>query len=148
MIKPLRQAHRRVWFILALLLPTGIIISWLAIPNTEPVKLLQSEAPVILPIIESAADRPAFRIQIRTDEQKRERQLVWINKLELTVPSAVIYQSPDTSFEIQHAKLIGRIEARGDYVFKLDTSFKSANSYFILYDFIHQQVIDQIKLTP
>lgn len=144
MIKPLRKRHRQVWLLLAVLLPAGILFSWLAIPNQQPVQLLQAGTIIPLPVIEQTFDKPAYTIRIHTNTQHTIKQLEWINKQDLTVPSAVIYQVSDTGFNSSASTLIGRIEARGRYVFPLNT----AGNHFILYDFIHQQIIDHINFTP
>lgn len=70
------------------------------------------------------------------------------------VPSAVIYKAflnssaggTLDSFNPKQAELVGRIEARGDYVFplKLDSSGLQ-QLHFILYDFIHEKTIEIIN---
>jgi len=74
-------------------------------------------------------------------------QLEWVNKAVLMVPTATVYKVPAGSTNIKEGQLIGRIEARGIYRFPLDKSFQvpGADNYeLLLYDFIHQQVIDSI----
>jgi len=171
MIKPLRQRHSQVWIILAVVLPAGIVFSWLAIPNHVPVKLLQPSTTELLPVIKHTMDKKEYCIKVRTNKENSEWQLEWKNKLALAVPSAVIYNaSPEfhsqpspaplagsvaseggTSrpFIPDHSQLIGRIEARGDYIFSLTPDSSGYDKLqLVLYDFIHQQTIDSINFQP
>ena len=147
MIKSLRKRHRQVWILLAILLPMGILLSWLVIPNPVPVKLLKPVSMELLPIIKYTTEKEEYRINIRTNRENTAWQLEWKNKLALTVPSAVIYQVKDNNNDITKAQLIGRIEAKGDYLFplKLD-SLKQQDFRFLLYDFIHAKIIDSLKI--
>jgi hypothetical protein len=148
MTKFLRKRHRQVWCALLVTLPIGIIFSWLAIPNQSPVKLLQSNNIGALPIVLKTEELPAFTINLRSDELHQQWQLEWINKLVLRVPTAVIYQVSDTSTDISKARLIGRIETSGTYLFPLIGIDSLKAPRFILYDFIHQQIIDHINFKP
>ena len=161
MIKSLRKRHRQVWLIWLVLLPAGIIFSWLVIPNQQPIKLLETQAEELLPEIISTVDHKDYQANLRSNTGKTHWQLEWKNKAVLTVPSAVIYKvSPpkesfrtnpsekETSetFKPANSELIGRIEAKGDYVFSLvadSAGYKKLQ--LVLYDFIHQKVIDTIN---
>ena len=146
MIKPLRKRHLQIWATLAVLLPIGIIFSWLVIPNTVSVKILSVPPTELLPLIRAEKNNLQYCISIRTNKDKTQWQLAWTNKLALTVPSAVIYQATDTSTDISKATLIGRIEARGNYAFPLRVDSVQNNGLrFFLYDFIHEKVIDTIN---
>lgn len=157
MIKSLRKRHFEIWSALMVLLPVGIIFSWLVIPNSSPVKLLQSRTADLLPVIKNTCDKKDYTIHLRSNRENTQWQLEWKSKRVLAVPSAIIYQTSAPSsdstnkgvltlFKPQDAVLIGRIEARGDYVFPLHTDLSNHKELkFILYDFIHQQRIDSIK---
>lgn len=144
MIRPLRNTHRRVWIAIALLLPLGIIFSWLAIPNPVPIKLLEQTETSLLPDIEDKKETTQYCINIRTNAEKSAWQLEWKNRLDLAIPSAVIYQAKNGNNNIDSAKLIGRIEARGDYVFALQPGSESI-LYLFVYDFIHGKIIDSVN---
>ena len=149
MIKPLRKRHLQIWAVLAVLLPVGIILSWLVIPNPVPVKLLNPEAIELLPVIKHKRDNDHYCIHIRTNNDNTVWQLEWKNKMALTVPSAVIYKTTGNSAEIKNGQLVGRIEARGNYVFVLPGDPAITDRlHLVLYDFIHQQVIDSINFQP
>ena len=149
MIKPLRKRHLQIWTALAVLLPIGIILSWLVIPNPVPVKLLNPVATELLPVIKHKKDNDQFCINIRTKNDNTAWQLEWKNKMALTLPSAVIYKTTGHSADIKKGQLLGRIEARGNYVFALPADPEIDNRlHLTVYDFIHQQIIDSINFQP
>lgn len=145
MIKPLRNAHRRVWMAIAIFLPAGIILAWLYIPDFVPVKQVLRPKVELLPIIKTNRESKRYCINLRSNQEGTTWQLEWKNKIPLTVPSAVIYQAVDNIKDISKLRFIGRIESRGDYVFALppETNFKSPIT-FVLYDFIHEKTVDSI----
>jgi hypothetical protein len=149
MIKPLRKRHLFVWRLLAFLLPAGIIVGWLSIPKQSAQNLFQPETTAPLAVVLSKAENEDYRVSIRSNPDSSQIQLEWINKKTLEFPTATIYAGSENK-NIKDAKLIGRIEARGNWHFPLDSNFKNGSSqkHFILYDFIHQQVIDTINLKP
>jgi hypothetical protein len=155
MMKPLRKIHLQAWTTLALLLPAGIVFAWLAIPNIEPVRLLQAPAIEPLSNVKSSVDREQFTVNLRTDQQNQRWQLEWKNKLPLTIPSGVIYKASPKPSEggalkpliVEGSELIGRIEARGEYLFSISVDTNIENEItLILYDFIHEKIIDSLKL--
>ena len=144
MIKSLRKRHRQVWIAWAVIMPALILFAWLAIPNETPVRLLTEKQPGALPLVVKSKDFDSYSVAIRTNKERTEWQLEWSNRKALIVPSAVIYQKNK-----QANVLVGRIEARGDYIFPLSADSTGAPGLqFILYDFIHEQTIDSINLQP
>lgn len=130
----------------AVLIPAGILLAWLAIPNDVPVKLLNDDI-TLLPAVVRKAETENNIINLRSNNERTAWQLEWKNKKELTVPSAVIYRVTDKNKDISGQQLIGRIEARRDYVFNLPVDSTGYSSLqLVLYDFIHEQKIDSIKL--
>ena len=147
MIKSLRKRHRQVWMVWAILLPVGILFAWLVIPDQLPVKLLQQQTSALLPAVVSQKDMENYTITIRTDKQNEQWQLQWHNKKVLTVPSALIYYVTGSGEPVTSNELIGRIETRGEYVFPLRSIVKNnAHPEFILYDFIHEKIVEKIIL--
>ena len=146
MIKALRKRHRQIWILTALILPALIIAGWLAIPNMQPVKFLQEESTVLLPVIVKSKDENNYLVNIRSNNNKSLWQLEWKNKSVLMVPSAVIYKIINPDENINKQQLIGRIETQGSYLFSLandSTGYKKLN--LVLYDFIHEKIIDSIN---
>jgi len=148
MIKPLRKRHLQIWTLWSVLIPLGIISAVLVRPAFPKDKLLQPTATAALPVVVKSLDKENYTINIRSNNDNSQLQLEWINKKTLTYPTATIYNaSPNPSdggaFKPADSELVGRIEARGVYHFNLKKN--STNNYhFILYDFIHQQIIDSI----
>jgi hypothetical protein len=159
MMKSLRKRHLQLWTAGAVLIPAGIVFAWLAIPNTEPVKLLQSQTADLLPLIKKTSDKKDYTINLRSNQENTQWQLEWKSKTALMVPSAVIYKTSSPAsggskggalepFKTEEAILIGRIEARGDYIFQLNADADSVQYNelkLVLYDFIHQRVIEYIN---
>jgi hypothetical protein len=152
MIKELRKRHLQIWTALAVLLPVGIAASWLCIPQQAKDKLLQPSSAQALPDVLASAEKDNYTVRIRSNADTSQLQLEWINKKTLTYPTATIYKTAEGTKDITNATLIGRIEARGNYYFKLDSTFKHARNstcQLVLYDFIHKNVIDIINFkTP
>ncbi|MBL7737914.1 MAG: hypothetical protein JNK14_01760 [Chitinophagaceae bacterium] len=143
MMRSLRKRHLQIWSAWALLLPAGITLAWLAIPYQQPVKLLQTPAQELLPAIIQTKEHDDYTLNIRSDHSHTVWQLEWKNKTTLNYPSAVIYKTTVHNNDPEKAELVGRIEARGDYIFELSpVPHNQAGLKFILYDFIHEAVID------
>lgn len=149
MIKPLRKRHRQIWMAFAILLPVGILFAWLAVPDQQAVRLLQNPTEAPLPAIVQSGSLPDYSINLRSNKNRSKWQLEWFNKKVLKVPSAVIYQVNDKTnpFTPVNAQLIGRIEAQGRYSFPItiDSSIDKPLD-LVLYDFIHNKIIDSIQL--
>lgn len=151
MIKPLRKKHLQIWTALAILLPTGIIVAWLSVPQQSKDRLLQPASAEALPNILASADKENYTVRIRSNSDTSELQLEWINKNILTYPTATIYRTQNNmKDDIDNSALIGRIEARGTYHFPLAKGkaqiqiFTPEGFHFFIYDFIHHKVIDSI----
>ena len=142
MIKPLRKRHLQTWSLLALLLPAGILAAVLVRPRPATGVLLQPAAEEILPAVISEIKKKDFTVKLR-GRSTIPQQLEWINTTVLRYPTAVIYQTERGNTDISKAKLVGRIEARGSYRFRLPAA--SAQHYhFLLYDFIREELIDSV----
>jgi hypothetical protein len=143
MIKPLRKRHLQVWSFWAVLLPLGIIGGIAARKQIPADNSLQASNAIEQPVLLNEKKFSAFTVQLRTNEPGSARQLVWINNKPLEVPTAAIYQSGSDTSSVTNSKYIGRIEGTGDYYFDLSSN----DEYFILYDFIHQQIIERVNLS-
>ncbi|MEO6455597.1 MAG: hypothetical protein ABIN97_16065 [Ginsengibacter sp.] len=125
------------------LIPLGIIAATLAIPKQHKNAVLQPSPSAALPLLIKTIEKENYTIILRGNSQT-PGQLEWINKTVLTFPTAVIYKTAPGKNDIANAELIGRIEARGTYHFDLKND-STKNYHFILYDFIHQKIIDSIN---
>jgi hypothetical protein len=152
MMKPLRKRHLQIWILLAILLPVGILIAWISIPKEAKDKLLEPPSVRALPKVLAYADNDNYTVRIRSNSDTSQLQVEWINKKTLIYPTATIYKMPLHDTSIALGRLVGRIEARGNYYFKVDSTFNAAKDsayQLILYDFIHKQIIDSITFkTP
>lgn len=147
MIKQQRKYHRYAWFLLALLLPAGIVFAWLIIPDRTPVKVIKTTTTEQLPVVIRSASNPEYTVELRADDNKSKWQLVWKNKKVMTVPSAVIYDVTNAANDLNKARLVGRIESKGDYLFDLPADSSGYGAlHLLLYDFIHEQKLNSINL--
>lgn len=147
MIKNLRKRHLQVWLVWACLLPAGILFAWFSVPEQPVQALLQSDVIKPLPFEIQRQDKKNYTVIVLANKEHSRYQLQWINKNILEQPTATIYLSGTHASNINDAKLVGRIEARGIYTFPLDSAITDPNSIrqFIVYDFIHQQIIDTVN---
>src|ERR1043166_5077191 len=113
MIRSLRKRHLKIWSVLAVLIPVGIVSAIIVRPKPIDSVLLQPEAAASLPVIIKTVERENYVVRLRGSNQT-PTQLEWINKNTLTFPTAVIYRTHGT-FSPGHNDLIGRIETRGTY---------------------------------
>lgn len=91
MIKPLRKRHMQIWILLAILLPIGILSATIARRHVPPTDLIQPQSGTVLPVMITQKETPQFKIQLRGNNSFEARQLLWINKQPLTIPTAAIY---------------------------------------------------------
>lgn len=147
-MKPLRTAHRRVWLVLALLLPAGMVACWLVIPAASAVTVLPPPVAELLPVVQAQSENQRYCVYIRSNKEQTRWQLQWKNNLPLESPTAVIYQTAAGQSSIRDARLVGRIEARGNYVFALTDSTPPQAINLLLYDFIHEKPIDSFNFKP
>ena len=145
MIRTLRKRHLQIWMTLASLLPIGIISAWLLVPKPVKDHLLQPPSTEALPLIIAKMEKPGYDVHLRANKDHSSLQLEWINKDELTSPSAIIYRLPDQNGKVEDAVIIGRIDGRGIYHFPLKKDSSNIGFHFLLYDIIHHQVIDRIN---
>jgi hypothetical protein len=143
MVKLLRKRHLQVWMLWSVLLPLGLISALLVRPVFPKDKLLQPTTVESLPVVLKSFNKENYAINLRCNNDTSQLQLEWINKRTLTYPTTTIYQDITNTNDISKAVLIGRIEARGTYHFNLKKNSNS-NCHFIVYDFIHKQIIDSI----
>ncbi len=144
MIKPLRKRHLQVWTALAFLLPAGIIAAAVVVPKQQYNKPLQVQSVQALPLVVKTSENNDYTANLRSTSNSTAWQLEWINKEELTAPTALMYQVNAPNENINDAQLIGRIEGRGTYYFNLKSSGNNQPFRFVLYDIIHHQQIDSI----
>ncbi|MBS4065412.1 MAG: hypothetical protein KGZ74_12670 [Chitinophagaceae bacterium] len=142
MNRQLRKRHRVIWFFIAASIPFLLLVSWLLIPQLEPVKAIAQSQPDVLPVVLKTSELPHhYEANLRTNN-KGDYQLEWRSYAALRIPSAVIYQLKGNGKQF----LIGRIEARGIYRFPVQKDGISNDFRFQLYDFIHERVIDTINI--
>ena len=148
MMKPLRKRHLQIWTAWAVLLPVGIIMAWISVPQSPNNAVLQpaADSKILSQLIQSI-QKETYTVNIRCSEKDSICQVEYINRLPLNVPSALLYEIKPGSKSVSQNNLLGRIEAKGTYYFSLPYAAKNNKPDFLLYDFIHRQIIDTIKFS-
>lgn len=146
MEKKLRKSHLQTWTMLLFLLPAIIISGWLAIKKPAVTQnLLQASLTEALPVIVKSIDRENYVVTLRTNNDRSSTQLELINKSAIRTPSAIVYKLiPGNKEDISENEILGRIDSKGSYYFALKND-TSTRYRFVLYDFIHRQIIDSIN---
>jgi hypothetical protein len=146
MIKSLRKKHLQIWSLWAVLLPIGIISATMVRTSIPADQGLQIKNAGVLPVLIAEKNWQGDVVQLRGYSRAAAGQLVWLNNQPLHVASATIYQVSSDSASIQQAQYVGRIESRGNYVFTLHPlKWGNNECHLIIYDFIHQQIIERIN---
>ena len=86
-----------------------------------------------------------YSIALLGNTDSTQLQLQWVNKKVLTVPTATIYKVAANSNDLTGAVLLGRLEAQGTYYFPVDSSLLREKWDLVMYDSIHNKVLDTIK---
>jgi hypothetical protein len=144
MIKTLRRRHLQIWYLLAFLLPLCVVVAWMAVPEKPVNTLLQPSLSASILKLAQSIEKKNYTINIRCTENRDNCQLEYINRHALTIPSLLIYIMKPGAQTIDEHDLLGRIESRGSYYFPLPAAGGNEATGFILYDFIHQRIIDTI----
>lgn len=144
MVKSLRKKHLQIWTVWALLIPIVIISAVIVRPTLPKDRLLQPAATAALPVVLKSFEKDNYRISIRSNSDTSLVQLEWVNKKTQIYPTATIYEDTTGRKHLEGAALLGRIEARGTYHFAMSKNLVRSNYHFIVYDFVHQKIIETI----
>ena len=165
MIKQLRKRHLQIWLLLAVLIPLGIIVAWMAVPRKVTQELLQQKTLKTINDTIVSVDNERYKINIlfdgtikrgtlqtKPDSLKSNLYVEVINKSELPAPSLLLYQVIDsTTNDIDKQEILGRIEGRGSHYFSFYPvcdfigAGKHCKGKFILYDIIKKQIVDTLN---
>ena len=145
MIKSLRKRHLQTWYALAVLLPIGIALAWVSFPAKPIETSTQPAFSNALPTLEKSVKTKQYTANLRCSEDGQNCQLEYINAKPLVIPSLLIYIMKPGAQSVDEHELLGRIESSGRYYFALPQASGDEEAGFILYDFIHGQVVDTIK---
>ena len=162
MMKPLRKRHLQIWILLAILIPVGIIVAWMAVPKKVTQELLQKVAPASTYHTIASVERENYKINILVPNSvtikhpvgwENDLKVEFINKKESATDSLLLYKVIDvTDNNIDKQELLGRIESKGTQEFRLKffdlriTNHKfDYRDKFLLYDIMKKQVVDSIN---
>src|SRR5687767_703801 len=126
MIKPLRKIHVQVWALLAVMIPIGILVSWMAAPKTVTQDLdwaINSMPTLPGPTISvdrtfSSIENENYKLSIRGDSLETFPLLQFETKNDMVTPSLLLFHVIDsTTNDIDKQELIGRIRGNRPHFF-------------------------------
>ena len=135
----------QIWIAWAVLLPVGIAVAYTSVKKNATIQLLQPPAGTGLPVVIKSVDNERYSIALLGNTDSTQLQLQWVNKKVVTVPTTAIYKVLANTSDISGAVLLGRIEAQGTYYFPVDSGFLRQKPDLVVYDFIHNKVLETIK---
>lgn len=145
MIKLLRKRHLQIWIAWAVLLPAGIAVAYTSVKKPDTIQLLQPPVGTGLPVVIKSVDNERYSIALLGNADSSQLQLQWVNKTVLTAPTATIYKVVANSTDMTGAVLLGKMESQGTYYFPVDSAFLREKPDLVVYDFIHNKVLEIIK---
>ena len=162
MIKSQRKRHLQIWILLAVLIPVGIIVAWIAVPKKVTQELLQKVARASAYHTIASVEKENYKINILVPNSvtikhptgwEYELNVQFINKKESSTDSLLLYKVIDlTDNNIDKQELLGRIKSKGIQEFRLKffdlrvTNNKfDYRDKFLLYDIMKKQVVDSIN---
>jgi hypothetical protein len=163
MIKTLRKRHLLIWALWAVLIPIGIVVAWMAVPEKVTQQLLQKVAPGSAYHSIASIEKENYKINILAPNfvttkkpvgWEYDLNLEFINKKGSSTDSLLLYKIIDgADNHIDKQELLGRIGGGTQYFrvkfFDLrvrDDKFDYRDKFF-LYDKAKMQVIDSINFS-
>lgn len=164
MIRPLRKRHLQIWVLLAVMIPVGIIVAWMAVPKKVTQELLQKAASASAYHPIASVEKENYKINILVPNfvttkkpvgWEYDLNLEFISKNESPTDSLLLYKVIDASDNnIDKQELLGRIQGGNTQHFRLkffdlrvtDNKFDYRDKFF-LYDIIKMQVTDSINFS-
>lgn len=148
MIYAYRKRHRYTWLGLALLLPTGFILAFLAIPedkfDTNELGFGRTEA--LTDVVKSKTGQ-SFKVNIRKEPNKSEQQLEVVLLQPLKSAATSVYLSAQSFEQITDGQFIGQLGPKGVYRYILDSLQSQYDPvHLLIYDPIKGQTIEQLSL--
>lgn len=114
MTPSLRNAHRRIWFVLAILMPVIFIAAVYAIPKTQSDTSSRDYVDV-LPVVHHSGHSDQFSVKVRSNEANTSQQLEVMMNTPLTAPECLVYLKCAENEKI----LVGKLGSKGNYHFDL-----------------------------
>ncbi|HEY0678172.1 MAG TPA: hypothetical protein VGD17_07790 [Chitinophagaceae bacterium] len=147
MMKPLRKKHLFIWIGLAAIMPAGIISAWMARPEKIISEPIEKNNSISFTKVVKEVKTEKYSIRLLCNSDNSSCQLQYNSLVPQDLPSALLYRMMPGATGINGNELLGRIGERRTYQFDIPVAGRKSmeQQAFILYDFIHQQIIDTIK---
>jgi hypothetical protein len=115
----LRKAHRYIWFLLTVLLPSGWLAAIWAIPGEVWQTPVRPEQPAAMPLLLQSKESGDFIINLRQGSAGERRQIEIFIKKPLTNPNTTV--TAEGGGLEEEGKILGLLGTRGIYRFDLDS---------------------------
>ena len=147
MIKTLRKRHLQIWALWALLIPVGIVVAWMAVPEKVTQELLQKENTEILPVaLGTEAKKGKYYSLLLRNKQGSKYQLYWKPYNGSNYGHNIYSHKSFLIYLVRNSEqeLIGRVGEYRPYYFDLPND--SSDTYvFVIYDPFNKKTIDSLK---
>ncbi len=142
MTPTLRKYHRRIWLVLAVLLPLLFVAAVVAIPDKRPDIVFDRQQAAALPHVLEEFETENFIVRIRSNPSKVALQLEIEIKQPLTTASALVYLVNNTKEKPTDGILLGNLGPYGTHRFYLGNA---PHKCILLFDAIKNRPIQTIK---
>ncbi len=143
MIYKLRKRHFYFWCLLGIILPLGFLLGVMAIPDDYPLEeKLSWEAPAGQSTLLSENDQ----LKVNQVQNGNSHGLHIIVKEALMVPSVLVYLASSESSDIEEHTLLGFLDSKRDYYYKLSQPLSGNGNRLILYDPLNKKVFKEMDL--
>jgi hypothetical protein len=149
MTKNLRRKHLYAWLLLAVLLPSAIVIARISVQ--KPVIQISTESAISssFPAVKTW-ERKDYTIVLHADENYNTVQLEWIKKSKGFFPAVNLYLASAGGNNIERGLLVGSVGDKNSYLFSLDTAMLNnlPDHKILLHDFVRNHIIDSLNFKP
>lgn len=149
MTKNLRRKHLYAWLLLAILLPSAIVVAVLSVK--KPV-LQTSTKPTISSVIPAFKtwEKKNYKLILRIDSSSRMAQIEWSKKTKAFFPAVNLYLTNAGHNNIERGLLVGSVGDKNNYLFSLDTAVLNnlPDHKILIHDFIRNHILDSLNFKP
>lgn len=145
MIYQLRRRHRRMWIVLAIILPIGFISAYFAIPKTIYENNFEPWAAVSYSTITKSAETDNLLVNVKKDNNLPGLQIEVMQKQPLHSASVLVYLAEQNTENIQATNLLGRLESGDTQRFILNDFLSNFKTFHLLfYDNLKKELLEKV----
>ena len=128
MIHKLRKRHKRIWILIALLLPVLFFLAYFSVPKFSNQEFMFDDIPSPLPKIIKQIEAEEYKINYRQDNLQN-LQLELIMKESVQMPTPILFLRYSDNYQASEPNIfLGNAGGKGIYRFKVQDTL--ANGIF------------------